>query len=82
MGDLSSRKSHSAVRLKARPLLPILDAQWAATAKAAAELEAELAYPLNRLIDEALGALHHRPMRFDPSGRADRQSYDNAVTCW
>ncbi|MEU7000965.1 helix-turn-helix domain-containing protein [Nonomuraea sp. NPDC046570] len=47
----------------AERLLPTLDLEWTATATAAAEFEAELSYPLSTLIDEALTALHHRPMR-------------------
>ncbi|MBP2323907.1 DNA-binding MarR family transcriptional regulator [Kibdelosporangium banguiense] len=48
---------------KAKWLLPILQAEWAATTAAATELEAELSFPLSRLIDEALDALQRRPMR-------------------
>ncbi|WP_283135869.1 MarR family winged helix-turn-helix transcriptional regulator [Rhizohabitans arisaemae] len=48
---------------KADALLPTLDAEWTATTAAAVELEAELSFPLSRLVDEALDALHRRPMR-------------------
>jgi DNA-binding MarR family transcriptional regulator len=48
---------------KARSLLPMLEAEWSATAAAAAELEAELSFPLSRLVGEALDALRRRPMR-------------------
>ncbi|WP_371783252.1 MarR family winged helix-turn-helix transcriptional regulator [Streptosporangium subroseum] len=48
---------------KAGPLLPTLEAEWAATAAAATEFEAELSFPLSRLVDEALDALSRRPMR-------------------
>ncbi|MGK5733831.1 MarR family winged helix-turn-helix transcriptional regulator, partial [Streptomyces sp. URMC 124] len=48
---------------RAESLLPVLDAEWAATAAAAAEFEAELSYPLSRLVTEALDALGRRPMR-------------------
>jgi DNA-binding MarR family transcriptional regulator len=48
---------------KAEALLPVLEAEWAATATAAAALEAELPYPLGRLVDETLAALARRPMR-------------------
>ncbi|SCG36779.1 MarR family winged helix-turn-helix transcriptional regulator [Micromonospora coxensis] len=53
------------VRLTARAesLLPVLDAEWAATATAARRFEAELSYPLSRLVDEALAALGRRSMR-------------------
>ncbi|MFJ2029559.1 MarR family winged helix-turn-helix transcriptional regulator [Streptosporangium sp. NPDC087985] len=48
---------------KAESLLPALETEWAATAAAAVEFEAELSFPLSRLVDEALDALHRRPMR-------------------
>jgi DNA-binding MarR family transcriptional regulator len=48
---------------KAEGLLPVLAAEWEATVKAAAALEAELSVPLSRVIDEALAALRRRPMR-------------------
>ncbi len=48
---------------KAESLLPTLDAEWAATTEAATRLEAELSFPLSRLVSEALDALHRRPMR-------------------
>lgn len=48
---------------KAEALLPVLDAEWAATTAAATEFEAELSFPLSRLVDEALEALRRRPMR-------------------
>jgi DNA-binding MarR family transcriptional regulator len=60
---------------RAEALLPTLDLEWAATADAAAELEAELPYPLSRLVDEALAALRRRPMRrriADHAARGDR----------
>jgi DNA-binding MarR family transcriptional regulator len=48
---------------KAERLLPTLDAEWAATTAAAAAFEAELSFPLSRLVDEALDALRRHPMR-------------------
>ncbi|MEH0829518.1 MULTISPECIES: MarR family winged helix-turn-helix transcriptional regulator [unclassified Micromonospora] len=48
---------------KAEALLPVLDAEWAATTAAARRFEAELPYPLSRLVDEALAALGRRSMR-------------------
>ncbi|WP_431885057.1 MarR family winged helix-turn-helix transcriptional regulator [Micromonospora wenchangensis] len=48
---------------RARDLLPVLHAEYAATATAARRFEAELAYPLSSLVDEALAALRHRSMR-------------------
>jgi DNA-binding MarR family transcriptional regulator len=47
----------------ARTLLPTLDREWLATTAAARELDAELPYPLSRLVGEALAALRARPMR-------------------
>lgn len=48
---------------KARALLPALEREWAATTAAAAAFEAELPYPLGRLVDEALAALARTPLR-------------------
>ncbi|AXG79483.1 MarR family winged helix-turn-helix transcriptional regulator [Streptomyces paludis] len=48
---------------KAEALLPALNAEWAATTAAATALEAELPYPLSRLISETLEALDRHPMR-------------------
>ncbi|WP_422756296.1 MarR family winged helix-turn-helix transcriptional regulator [Micromonospora sp. WMMD708] len=48
---------------RARDLLPVLHAEYAATTTAARRFEAELAYPLSRLVDEALAALRRRSMR-------------------
>ncbi|MEU9980293.1 helix-turn-helix domain-containing protein [Streptomyces sp. NPDC050856] len=48
---------------EAEAVLPILDTEWRATAAAVAELEAEVAYPLGRLVEEALAALARRSMR-------------------
>lgn len=46
---------------KAREVLPVLDAEWAATTAATAELEAELSFPLTDLLDEILHAVERRP---------------------
>lgn len=59
--DARQRIAH--LTAKARDLVPVLDAEWAATTTAAAGFEAELAYPLSRLVDEAIAALGRRPMR-------------------
>lgn len=48
---------------KAEGLLPALEREWAATTAAAVAHEAELSFPLSRLIDETLAALSRRPMR-------------------
>ena len=47
----------------AERLLPVLHAEWAATASAARELEAELSGSLSALVDEMIAALDRRPMR-------------------
>lgn len=47
---------------KAEALLPAMAREWEATNAAVAELEAELPYPLSRLVDETLEALRRRPM--------------------
>lgn len=54
-------------------VLPAVEREWAATAAAAAELEAELSFPLSRLLQEALAALSRRPMRERIGAAADRE---------
>ena len=48
---------------KARRLLPAINAEWDATAAAAAALDAELPYSLSALIDELAAALERRRFR-------------------
>jgi DNA-binding MarR family transcriptional regulator len=48
---------------KAKRLLPAINAEWEATDLASAALEAELPYPLGRLIDELGAALERRRFR-------------------
>ncbi|UYQ65932.1 MarR family winged helix-turn-helix transcriptional regulator [Streptomyces peucetius] len=57
------RRRIASLTARARSLLPALDAEWRATAAAAAAFEAELPFPLSELIGEALDALRRRPMR-------------------
>lgn len=48
---------------KARSLLPAIQAEWAATAAAAAALDAELPYPLSDLVTAVRDALARRSFR-------------------
>jgi DNA-binding MarR family transcriptional regulator len=48
---------------KARRLLPAINAEWDATDAASAALDAELPYPLSRLIDDLEAALDRRRFR-------------------
>ncbi|MEV0128749.1 MarR family transcriptional regulator [Dactylosporangium sp. NPDC050688] len=48
---------------RAQRLLPVIEAEMAATTSAAEALDAQLPYPLSRLVEEAIGALEDRPMR-------------------
>ncbi|KAA2256010.1 MarR family transcriptional regulator [Solihabitans fulvus] len=48
---------------KTRALLPLLEAEWAATTAAAAELDAELPHPLGEVLDAIVLALERRPFR-------------------
>jgi DNA-binding MarR family transcriptional regulator len=48
---------------KAKRLLPAIDAEWDATEAASEALDAELPYPLSRLIDDLAAALERRPFR-------------------
>lgn len=53
------------VHLTARTtsLLPVIDAEWAATSAAAADLNAELPVPLGEVLDAIIRAVQRRPMR-------------------
>ncbi|MEV0090864.1 helix-turn-helix domain-containing protein [Streptomyces sp. NPDC050738] len=62
-GEDDARRRMARLTQAAESLLPLLDAESAATTAAATEFEAELPYPLSRLIGEALDALARRPMR-------------------
>jgi DNA-binding MarR family transcriptional regulator len=48
---------------RARSLLPVINAEWAATAAAAAELDEELPVPLGEILTAILSAVERRPMR-------------------
>ena len=48
---------------KARALLPKIEAEWAATASAAAEMDAELPFPLAELVPAIAEALERRSFR-------------------
>jgi DNA-binding MarR family transcriptional regulator len=56
---------HRVVHLtaRARALLPKIEAEWAATASAAAEMDAELPYPLAELVPAIATALAERSFR-------------------
>lgn len=60
-GDARQRIVHLTDR--AARLLPVIEAEMAATVAAAEALDAELPYPLSRLVEEAVAALERRPMR-------------------
>jgi DNA-binding MarR family transcriptional regulator len=48
---------------RARSLLPVIEAEWAATVAAVRELEAGLPAPLGEILDAILQAVRRRPMR-------------------
>ncbi|SDO04111.1 MarR family protein [Streptomyces sp. cf386] len=48
---------------KAHSLLPVIEAEWDATAAAMAELDAELSLPLGPLLAEVVEAVRRRPFR-------------------
>jgi DNA-binding MarR family transcriptional regulator len=54
----------------ARALLPNIEAEWAATASAAAELDAELPFPLAELVPAIAAALDQRSFRQRITGSA------------
>ncbi|WP_239574777.1 MarR family transcriptional regulator [Actinokineospora baliensis] len=55
---------------RALDLLPFVDAEWAATAAAATELDAELPHPLSAVLAALEEALARRPLRDRIAGRA------------
>ncbi len=59
--DARQRVVHLTAR--ARDLLPKIEAEWAATASAAAEMDAELPFPLAELVPAIAAALRHRSFR-------------------
>jgi DNA-binding MarR family transcriptional regulator len=62
----------------ARSLLPVIDAEWAATGAAAAELDAELPVPLGEMLAAVLRAVERRPMH-DRIADAARAQGDPAL---
>jgi DNA-binding MarR family transcriptional regulator len=48
---------------RARSLQPVIDAEWAATEAAVADLDAELPVPLGEMLAAVLRAVERRPMR-------------------
>jgi DNA-binding MarR family transcriptional regulator len=63
---------------QARSLLPVIDAEWAATEAAVADLDAELPVPLGEMLAAILGAVQRRPMR-DRIANAARSLGDPAL---
>jgi DNA-binding MarR family transcriptional regulator len=58
--DARQRIVHLTAR--ARTLLPVIEAEWAATEAAMADLDAELPIPVTDLLEQLLTALHRHPM--------------------
>jgi DNA-binding MarR family transcriptional regulator len=48
---------------RARAILPMVETEWDATASAAAELDAELPFPLSELVPAIAAALERKPFR-------------------
>jgi len=48
---------------RSRDLLPFLEAEWRATEASIRELDAEIPYPLSRVVDDLRAALAARPFR-------------------
>jgi len=61
-GQDDARQRIVSLTPKAESLLPFLEAEWEATTAAAEEFDAELPFPLTRLVEAALEALERRPM--------------------
>lgn len=56
---------------KADAMLPALERQWAATNSAAAQLDAELSFPVSAALAEAIAALDRRPFGARIRGAAE-----------
>jgi DNA-binding MarR family transcriptional regulator len=56
-----ARTRRIALTGKGREIVPFLEAEWRATEQALAALEAELAHPLTRAVDDLAAALDRRP---------------------
>ena len=56
-----ARNRQVALTAEGRALVPFLEAEWRATEDAFDELQAELPYPLTRVIEDMAGALRRRP---------------------
>jgi DNA-binding MarR family transcriptional regulator len=63
---------------RARSLLPVIDAEWAATGAAVAEMDAELPVPLGEMLAAILRAAARRPLR-ERIGDAARALGDPAL---
>ena len=61
-GQEDARQRIVSLTPKAESLLPLLEAEWHATTAAAEEFDAELPFPLTRLVEAALEAIERRPM--------------------
>lgn len=57
-----------------RDLVPFLEAEWRATERAFAELEAELPYPLTRVVEDMTAALRRRSFLDRITSTLDEQS--------
>lgn len=55
-----ARTRQVALTDKGRGLVPILEAEWRATERAIADLEAEVPYPLSRVVQDMAAALERR----------------------
>jgi DNA-binding MarR family transcriptional regulator len=56
-----ARTRRIALTDRGRATVPLLEAEWRATERAFAQLEAELPYPLTRVVDDMATALRRRP---------------------
>jgi DNA-binding MarR family transcriptional regulator len=56
-----ARRREVALTERGRELVPFLEAEWRATERAFAALEAELPYPLTRVVEDMAAALRRRP---------------------
>jgi DNA-binding MarR family transcriptional regulator len=73
------RQQIVALTTRARTMIPTLEQMWRVVNEAAQELDAELAYPLSQVVEEAIAALERRPFRDRIATKAEHRRSRQAV---
>lgn len=70
-----ARTREVALTARGRALLPFLEAEWRATERAVADLDAEIPYPLSQVVRDLEAALTRRPFRDRIAARLDPEEH-------